>query len=73
MKTYFKKGISNFCIDDEAQNYIQVNISTSENAIIKGANPKVLELLMGAVSTEEALTEEEFNSKRDQVLSVINS
>jgi len=73
MKAYFKKGISSFCIDDETQTYTQINLETSENAIIKGSNAKVFEMLMAASTTEESLTEEEFNSKKTEVLSIITA
>jgi hypothetical protein len=73
MKAYFKKGISSFCIDDETQTYTQVNLDTAENAVIKGSNPKMFEVLMSFSTTEESMTEEEFNAKKAAALLAINN
>ena len=73
MKTYFKKGISSFCLDDETQTYTQVNIGNGENAVIKGANIKIFEHLMSVAGDNESLTEEEFDAKKLQAISAITS
>lgn len=60
MKTYFKKNISSFCLDDTTQMYTQVNLSDTENAIIKGSNTKVFESLMSISGDSDSLSESEF-------------
>ena len=73
MKTYFKKDIMSFCLDDEDQSYTQVNIGYTEKVIVRGTNPKVYESLMMAMEESDALSEEEFNSKKTQVLSDLSN
>ena len=68
MKTYFKKHISNFCLDDENQTYTQVNLSDTESAIIKGTSTKVFETLMSISGDSDSLSESEFLQKHSQVL-----
>jgi len=73
MKTYFKKEISSFCLDDETQTYTQVNIGKGENAVIKGADIKIFEHLMSVAGDNQILTEEEFDAKKLQAISAITS
>jgi hypothetical protein len=73
MKTYFKKEVSSFCLDDNDQTYTQVNIGRGENAVIRGANIKVFEHLMTVAAENESLTEEEFGAKKSQALLAINN
>ena len=68
MKTYFKKDISSFCIDDEEQSYTQINVGIKENAIIKGNNTKILEFLMSLSLDSDSLTENEFLAKKSEAL-----
>lgn len=68
MKTYFKKHISNFCLDDENQTYTQVNLSDTERAIIKGTSTKVFETLMSIAGDSDPLSESEFLQSYNTVL-----
>ena len=69
MKTYFKKEISSFCIDDVEQSYTQINVGTNENAIIKGKDTRILEFLMELSADSDFITEIEFLSKKTEALS----
>lgn len=73
MKTYFKKGIMSFCLDDEDQSYTQINLAPTEKVIVKGTNTKVYESLMLSIEGSDSLSEEEFNSKKVQVLSDLSN
>ena len=72
MKTYFKKNISSFCLDDTAQIYTQVNLSDTENVIIKGSNTKVFESLMSISGDSDPLSESEFLQSYNAVLTNIS-
>jgi hypothetical protein len=72
MKTYFKKNISSFCLDDITQMYTQVNLSDTENVIIKGSNTKVFESLMSISGDSDPLSESEFLQSYNAVLTNIS-
>jgi hypothetical protein len=71
MKTFFKRDISYFKLDDETQTYTQVNLGKFENSIAEGINEKVYENLMIASLNSEDSSEEEFDDIRSQVISKI--
>lgn len=73
--TYFKNGITNFKIDADAKSYEYVNNSTDSKSIGLVNNENAYDKLIESLTqpTWETLTETEFNTAKQEVLSHLSS
>jgi hypothetical protein len=75
MNSYYKFRVSHFKLNDELKTIEQVNDATDSKSVSHISNPITYDSMMTVLNRDgwETITEEQYASKRAEVLSVLSS
>ena len=75
MVNYYKFKVSHFKLDEELKTIEQVNDATDSKSVSHISNPITFDSMMAITNRDgwEVITEEQYTSKRAEVLAVLSS
>jgi len=75
MNSYYKFRVSHFKLNDELKTIEQVNDATDSKSVSHISNPITYDSMMTVLNRDgwETITEEQYASKRAEVLSVLSA
>jgi hypothetical protein len=75
MNSYYKFRVSHFKLNDELKTIEQVNDATDSKSVSHISNPITYDSMMTVLNRDgwETITEEQYTSKRSEVLSILTA